>query len=265
MANPHNLTFSDASAKEMSATFHKFLSQLHVTFGQSYGKTLLPMPPREVSLGLPTGTQGRVAGKDKDRVYVLEMCVAGWTKQIKQVLKQDSISFFGGDQSLGTSTEFEFWENRAENLNSLMEQLASEKIKKVIKILDTTKSTYFIPFCKVIREVHTAHVEAEDIVQHLTPLKQLLEQFFPPPSFADIVKSFNPAMHMLLMVWKNCHHYSTSARLQIFFEKMCNDIVHAGNNYLHGFDPFGNPAKVVVSILLFLKSAPFLAGRIASR
>lgn len=38
-------------------------------------------------------------------------------------------------------TEVAFWKNKSMNLNSICEQLAGERIKKVLKFLEQNKST----------------------------------------------------------------------------------------------------------------------------
>ena len=53
-----------------------------MTIGQSQGRTLLPLPAVQLS------SADRTA-KDKERVHVLETAVVTWTRQIKNVLKQD--------------------------------------------------------------------------------------------------------------------------------------------------------------------------------
>jgi hypothetical protein len=39
----------DLSNKEISDVFHRFLSQVYLTVGQTQGKTLLPLPPRDLN------------------------------------------------------------------------------------------------------------------------------------------------------------------------------------------------------------------------
>ena len=68
--------------REVIDSFHKLVAGVYVTIGQIQGKTLLPLPPVELS------SVDR-ASKDKERVHVLETAVVTWTKQIKNVLKLD--------------------------------------------------------------------------------------------------------------------------------------------------------------------------------
>ena len=46
----------------------------------------------------------------------------------------------------GPLTEVVFWTERAANLNSIHQQLSSERVKKVAKILELVKSTYYPAF-----------------------------------------------------------------------------------------------------------------------
>jgi len=72
-----------------------------------------------------------------------------WTKQIKNVLKQDPESALKNGNHPDPLTEVDFWKNKSDNLNSICDQLNSERIKKVLKFLEQNKSTYTMPFSKL--------------------------------------------------------------------------------------------------------------------
>ena len=46
----------------------------------------------------------------------------------------------------GPLTEIDFWTERAANLNAIHQQLSSERVKKVAKVLELVKSTYYPAF-----------------------------------------------------------------------------------------------------------------------
>lgn len=46
----------------------------------------------------------------------------------------------------GPLTEVDFWTERAANLNSIHQQLSSERVRKVAKVLELVKSTYYPAF-----------------------------------------------------------------------------------------------------------------------
>ena len=114
--------------------------------GHSKGETLLPLPPLE----LPSADR---ASKDKERVHVLETAVVTWTKQIKNVLKLDPEHALKSGSHPGPMAEIEFWQAKSRHLNSIQQQLQGEKIRKVVRVLDLTKSTYYPAFSRLCKEV----------------------------------------------------------------------------------------------------------------
>jgi len=119
--------------KEISDVFHKFLSQVYLTVGQTQGKTLLPLPPRDPNQ--KEGAEARMVKTDKERMHVLESCVMTWTQQIKNVLRQEPPTFiYPGDITTGTASEFSYWARRAKDLTSINDQLGSVKVLKVLQV-----------------------------------------------------------------------------------------------------------------------------------
>jgi len=52
-------------------------------------------------------------------------------------------------------------------LNSICDQLSSEKIKKVLKFMEQNKSTHTGPFSKLQKEVQIARAEANENYKYL--------------------------------------------------------------------------------------------------
>jgi dynein heavy chain len=46
----------------------------------------------------------------------------------------------------GPLTELDFWAERAGNLNSIHDQLSSDRVQKVVKVLELARSTYHPAF-----------------------------------------------------------------------------------------------------------------------
>lgn len=80
------------------------------------------------------------------------------------------------DNTVGPKVEIEFWENKANNLNSIYDQLQSVEIKGILRFLERSKSTYTNPFTKLQREVFDARVEANENTRFLETLKDLFAQ-----------------------------------------------------------------------------------------
>lgn len=108
--------------------FHQFLAHTQVTLGLVEGRTSLPLPPPDVTQSEKTSS--------KDKAAVLESAIGHWTKQIKAELRKDPETALKKGNHPGPNTEIEFWKNKSTNLNSICEQLAGERIKKVLKFLE---------------------------------------------------------------------------------------------------------------------------------
>ena len=102
MCNPANQEgWPEVISREVTENMHKFVANLYVTIGLTKGKTLLPLPPKDVSLPggrgerdgdskeSTSGSSAAAKTRDKDLIHNLESAVVTWTRQIKQVLKMD--------------------------------------------------------------------------------------------------------------------------------------------------------------------------------
>lgn len=153
LTNPRNQEgWPEVITKEVQESLHRFVAQVYITIGNTQGITMLPLPPNHGAAIIDN------TGRDKDRIHVLESAVVMWTKQIKGILKQDPETALKSGHP-GPEVELEFWRNKAENLNSLHVQLSGEKIRKVVKVLEVTKSTYFPAFNRLCKEVAQARME----------------------------------------------------------------------------------------------------------
>lgn len=233
LANPQNQHgWSDLVSKDLIENkFHNFLSTIYVTIGEVKGRTMLPIPPQE------TTTSDRISSKDK--AHVLEGAVITWTKQIKNVLKQDPETALKQGQDPNPLVEIEFWKNKAENLNSIHQQLQSEKISKVLKFLEQNKSTYTNQFSKLKKEVKAAKQEANDNSKYLKtlggPFYDLTDD---AKEFSDLESLFIPIMHTILLIWNHSEYYNTPARLVVLIREICNAIVSQACRFMSGKDIF---------------------------
>eukprot|EP00878_Enallax_costatus_P021932 GHUV01023245.1.p1 GENE.GHUV01023245.1~~GHUV01023245.1.p1 ORF type:complete len:292 (+),score=95.38 GHUV01023245.1:1447-2322(+) len=135
----------DVVAKEVSENLHRFVANVGATVGELKGQTLLPVPVADTS-------QQDQAARDKAKIHILENSVTTWTKQIKAVLKADPDAALKGVGAYpGPLTELDFWSERANNLNSIHDQLTGERIQKVVKVLELAQSAYHPAFERLIQ------------------------------------------------------------------------------------------------------------------
>jgi len=242
LSNPANqVGWSDLIAKELMDQYHVFLAGLHVTVGLMKGHTWLPPPPRDAlptSGGMMSGGGGG-AGGGKDRVHILEGAVITWTKQIRHVLKQDPEELLKEGKNPEPNEEIKFWRNKAANLNSIHSQLGMDALKKVLKFLETNKSTYTAPFSKLQKEVEEAREEANDNVRFLTTLQKSIEKLTSESAeFETIEQHFGPVMHNILLIWRYSKFYNTASRMAILIREICNSIIAQALRFMNGQDIF---------------------------
>jgi dynein heavy chain, axonemal len=131
--------------------------------------------------------------------------------------------------------EIEFWKNKKENLNSIFNQLQSERIKRVLKFLEQNKSTYKGPFSKLQKEVQAAMVEANDNSKYLDFLKELFTDLTDESAdFITLPELFPPIMHVILLIWNYSEHYNTPARLVVLIREICNAIITQACRFIDG-------------------------------
>lgn len=241
LMNPSNQKgWSELVSKDLMDKYHVFLANLSVTVGHMKGHTCLPLPPRDAlpaGSGVSAGANSTMASKD--RVHVLEGAVITWTKQIRHILKQDPETILKEGKHPEPNVELQFWKNKAYNLNSIHSQLGYDGVKKVLRFLETNKSTYTTPFSRLQREVEEAREEANNNVHFLAtlagPIKGLMAD---NANFEEIDKKFGPLMHTILLIWKYSRHYKTPAKLAVLIREICNTVINQAMKFIPGPEVF---------------------------
>ncbi|CAM9358663.1 unnamed protein product [Ascophyllum nodosum] len=189
--------------------------------------------------GLREGSSGPgdTEREENEIIHVLESSLITWTKQIKNVLKQEpeaslASSAEGSTHHPGPLEELEFWEKKSANLNGIFQQLQSDRVRNILRYLDGHKSTYSTPFAKLCKEVCLARAEANDTTRHLQLLRPWLQRLEAETNLENLPGVFRPVLHMLLLVWKRSGYYNTSTRLVVFMRKMCNTLIARATDML---------------------------------
>jgi dynein heavy chain len=222
--------WGEVPTREIMDKFHNFLSSTTIICGQIKGETRLPMPPIDLSGGPSTG---------KNKISLLEGAIITWTKQIRSVLKLDPEFQLKQGLHPTPDVEIEFWKNKAANLNSIFEQLQGPRIRRVLRALDQSKSTYCTTFARLCREVFTTRMEANDNTKYLRTLEEWFQRMSGEDDFPRTVEHFKPMLHIILLIWKNSKHYNTPARLVVLMREICNSLIGQATKYVSGEQIFG--------------------------
>ena len=142
------------------------------------------------------------------------------------MLKQDPEHALKSGKNPDPMEELNFWQNKSENLNSICDQLSSERIKKVLKFLEQNKSTYTSTFAKLHKEVTAAKTEANENFKYLQTLQELFNSLTDgSKELSEVADTFVPIMHTILMIWTYSSYYNTPARLVVLIREICNAII----------------------------------------
>ena len=252
LSNPKNQEgWPEVMSREVLELFHRMIARVYVGLGQSQGKTLLPLPPSDMLVSDRTS-------RDKDRVHVLETAVVTWTSQIKSVLKNDPEAALAAAMAKGEypgpKFGLEFWQHKEANLRLITQQLESEQLRKVMRVLELTKSPYYAAFAALVVEVGSATAEARDNVRFLSPLAQHFDDLASMDDFEELPTLFKPVMHMLLLVWKHSRYYNTPPCLAVIMCEICNDLVEQARRFVTAPEIFAiEPPEAVARLTLALR------------
>eukprot|EP00003_Mantamonas_plastica_P006669 TRINITY_DN1548_c0_g2_i8.p1 TRINITY_DN1548_c0_g2~~TRINITY_DN1548_c0_g2_i8.p1 ORF type:complete len:4445 (-),score=1771.15 TRINITY_DN1548_c0_g2_i8:52-13386(-) len=206
--------------------FYKISGHVTIALGKTRGKTLLPLPPYDTS-------SPDAAARDRNLIYQLESAITEWTRQINQVTSQTSEqALLREDQNPGPLVELDFWAEKAANLTSIHEQLSSDKIRKIVKVLELARSQYRHSYQDILSNVSKALREAEDNVKYLTPLRKVFVELHEQEHFSGLPSLFQPMLHLMNLIWDNSPYYRNQSKIANLFRMICNEIIYKAHEFL---------------------------------
>lgn len=100
--------------------------------------------------------------------------------------------------------------------------LSHRQVRKVVRVLELSKSPAHAAFVRLTREVGAAAAEATDNARYLRALEKAFSRMHvresghsSSPSFPELPSTFRPVVHVVMLVWKHSRFYNTPARLSI--------------------------------------------------
>ena len=86
-----------------------------------------------------------------------------WSHQVQGVLKKSSAQPLLQGKNPGPMVEIDFWVARRADLEFVVEQLYSEKVVKMSRLLQKSLSSYYPAYCSMLQTIDQALDEARDI------------------------------------------------------------------------------------------------------
>ncbi|XP_041103970.1 dynein heavy chain 5, axonemal [Polyodon spathula] len=171
-----------------------------------------------------------IAAGNSEMVEKLEGVLLLWAKQIEQVLTESEQIRKEADD-IGPSAELEHWKKRMTIFNSLLDEIKSSHVKRVVGTLQVAKSRILKHWKKLNGNITDAANEAKDNVKYL----YTLEKFFGPLgkcSPANMVEHIPSLMNGIRMIHSISQYYNTSERMTSLFVKITNQMISTCRAYL---------------------------------
>lgn len=193
--------------------------------GQVKGKTLLPLPPQAESAAMAAADiEAGLGPSQKHVVHVVESVVIEWCHQVRDVLKRSSAQPLLDGLHPGPLAEVTFWKERCLDMESIVDQLSTPKVRKMCVLLERTISSYYPAFVAMLESVDAALREARDISMHLKPLQRQFEEL-EAGDFLALPLRFPALFHTVCLVWAHSTHYWQPARLVVLLQEACNLLI----------------------------------------
>ncbi|XP_051871749.1 dynein axonemal heavy chain 5 [Pristis pectinata] len=171
-----------------------------------------------------------IAATNTEFVEQLEGVLMSWSKQIEQVLAESEQMRKEADD-IGPSAELDHWKMRMARFNSLLDQIKSPQVRRVIGILQVAKSRSLKHWRKLDGNITDAANEAKDNVKYL----YTLEKFFGPLvkcTPATMVEHVPNLMNSIRMIHSISKYYNTSEHMTSLFIKVTNQMISTCKKYL---------------------------------
>ncbi|NXX80634.1 DYH5 protein, partial [Urocolius indicus] len=160
----------------------------------------------------------------------LEEVVMIWIKQIRQILVESEQIRREVDDT-GPSAELEYWKTRMSSFNSLLDEIKSSKVKKIISILQVARSKTLKQWKELDGKITIAANEAKDNVKYL----YILDKYFgllakaSPVTMMEHVPSL---MNTVYMIYCTSPHYNASEHMTSLLLKITNQMINTCKTYL---------------------------------
>ena len=100
---------------------------------------------------------------EKSLIHTVEGMVIEWSHQVQEMLKKSSAEPLLQGKNPSPLVEVEFWVARRADLESVVEQLYSDKVLKMSRLLEKSLSSYYPAYRSMLESIDDALVEARDI------------------------------------------------------------------------------------------------------
>lgn len=229
----------DSIRKDFNNQLHKFMAFITDSTHQLKGNTVLYVPEDE-------HISAAEESHSKDVIQRFESLLIHWTRQVKEVVNAQNTS--ETSENSGPLEEIQFWRNRCNDLSGISEQLNRKPVQRVIKILDTCKSSYLEQFQRLAKMIHEGTIQSQDNLRFLSSLTLSCTQLSEAQPVA-IPALIPKILRYIRMIWANSRFYNTKDRLTSLLRKVSNEIMRRCSSTISLDEIFhGNVQESIINL-----------------
>ncbi|XP_072567808.1 dynein axonemal heavy chain 5 [Paramormyrops kingsleyae] len=214
----------NAQVQDFLASLDRFVSSLLSARRNLEGKFQLHTTGNQYNLeNLHEPSDYTAAASNTELVEMLEGVLLTWAQQIEQVLTQSEQMRKEADD-IGPSAELEHWKSRTATFNSILDEIKSPPVKKVVGVLQVAKSKTLRRWKQLDGNITDAANEAKDNVKYL----YTLEKFFGPLGKCtpmNLLEHIPKLMNCICLIHNVSQYYNTSERMTSLFIKITNQMI----------------------------------------
>eukprot|EP01028_Stygiella_incarcerata_P003513 TRINITY_DN1708_c0_g1_i1.p1 TRINITY_DN1708_c0_g1~~TRINITY_DN1708_c0_g1_i1.p1 ORF type:complete len:4499 (-),score=1316.34 TRINITY_DN1708_c0_g1_i1:2775-16271(-) len=222
-------------AQDVIRQFHKFVAQATIFGGKVNGQVQLPIPNVEKFALVEDQSYFEPI---RATVHAFESAIVDWTREISRIIEMDSSKEMDllerSNRFVGPMMELSFWQRKNENLGIVEEEIQSDIVRKIIKTLEVSKSSFLSGFDKLVAKVSEVHRSVENVCKYLDTLRDRFSVLEECQDVEELDKILVPIIHTLLLIWKHCPDYARPGHFAALLRMISNDVVRACSSYLDG-------------------------------
>ena len=200
-------------AREFQAALAKFATQTEQTLQQTSGDVNLSIPDIDIDDPAKFTDDWNVCSK-------LELALDEWIKVISTIVGEETRKQPQGD---GPLAEIYFWRSRNAILSSLVEQINTSLVGKMIRVLELIEASSLPSFRFYHSELTRLHIEAKDNVKFLATLERHFKNIH-VGNLSTILDTLPSMMNSIRMVWIISRHYNTDERMVPLMARIADEI-----------------------------------------
>ena len=148
-----------------------------------------------------------------------EKYMVRWSNTIEKILNTDEFikTDFVGDMII-VEDEYKYWRRRKQEIKTIVDQIQTVDIRKILHILDELKSNMNNDFSSLCKKAFWSLTEAQSNERFLRPLKGYFEDLHLEDDILKLPSHFNRLFHLFSIVWDTSEYYNSREYLLKFIE-----------------------------------------------